>query len=116
MVWLLRAAALFAWHLPLCASATLQYYATLLYFLLRPAAPIDASPLLQGDTAALVWVYSLAKAVHLWNEPHYRAPSFAHDLRCVCAVCAGGVVVLRAHVRGARPAGSRAAGAGRCQR
>ena len=80
-MWLLPAVLLFAWHLPLVLYSTLEYYVTLLYFLLRPGAAIDQAPLLGDKTAALVWVYSLAKTIHLWHEPHYRAPSFAHDLR-----------------------------------
>jgi hypothetical protein len=87
---------------------TLEYYSCFLYCLIT-RCNIERSPLLQRDTAALVHVYSLAKTLHLWDQPHYRAPTFAHDLRanlknvaipgtggcacvrvCVCAWMGGG--------------------------
>ncbi|KAI8468551.1 MAG: hypothetical protein J3K34DRAFT_477654 [Monoraphidium minutum] len=60
--------------------ATAEYYAALIYCL-ATRCNIERVPLLQRDTAALVHVYSLAKTLQLWDAPHYRAPSFAHDLR-----------------------------------
>jgi hypothetical protein len=62
------------------ARATVEYYVALLYCLARPCN-ISAVPLLQHDTGALVHVYSLAKTLQLWHAPHYRAPTFADDLR-----------------------------------
>ena len=39
----------------------------------------------EGDSEAdglrkRVQAFSLAQALLMWNEPHYRAPSYAHDL------------------------------------
>lgn len=62
------------------ARAAGEYYAALLYCL-ATRCNIEAVPLLQHDTPALVHVFSLAKTLALWDAPHYRAPSFAADLR-----------------------------------
>lgn len=62
------------------ARATAEYYAVLLYCL-ATRCNIERAPLLQRDTPALVHVYALARTLLLWHAPHYRAPTFAHDLR-----------------------------------
>lgn len=62
------------------ARATAEYYAALVYCL-ATRCNIERVPLLQRDTAALVHVYGLARTLLLWHAPHYRAPTFADDLR-----------------------------------
>lgn len=65
----------------ICAVlATAEYYGALSYCLIS-RCNIDRCPLLQYDTSALVHVYSLAKTLQLWDTPHYRAPTFADDIR-----------------------------------
>jgi len=60
--------------------ATAEYYICFIYCLIT-GCNIERCPVLQHQTAALVHVFSLAKTLRLWNAPHYRAPTFAHDLR-----------------------------------
>ncbi|KAF6251978.1 hypothetical protein COO60DRAFT_1628722 [Scenedesmus sp. NREL 46B-D3] len=62
------------------ASTTLVYYAAFLCYYVGQQS-IKSCPLLKGDVIAEVHLYSLAKQLLLWDEPHYRAATFADDLR-----------------------------------
>lgn len=64
-----------------CHTAT--YYAAFAYFYWWNGC-IDSSGaqwLLGQDWLPAVHMYTLSKQLHLWHSPHYRAPTFAEDLR-----------------------------------
>ncbi|WIA09938.1 hypothetical protein OEZ85_010151 [Tetradesmus obliquus] len=68
-------------HLALeLAYTTLVYYAAFLCYYVGQQ-PIGSCSILAGDTKAEVHLYSLAKQLLLWDTPHYRAATFADDLR-----------------------------------
>lgn len=58
---------------------TLDFYIAFLYYYWA-RYPIKHCPTLH-DHVAKVHVFTLAKQLHLWDAPHYRAASFAEDLR-----------------------------------
>ncbi|WIA30006.1 hypothetical protein OEZ86_000103 [Tetradesmus obliquus] len=62
------------------AYTTLVYYAAFLCYYVGQQ-PIGSCSILAGDTKAEVHLYSLAKQLLLWDTPHYRAATFADDLR-----------------------------------
>ena len=62
------------------SRSTFEYYSCFLWVLLT-GCNIESCRVLAYDTHALVHVYSLALTLRLWDVPHYRAPTFAHDLR-----------------------------------
>ena len=59
---------------------TLVYWGSFLYFWWS-GQPINTLEIFGEQRLPLCHVYMLAKTLHLWDEPHYRAKSFADDLR-----------------------------------
>lgn len=60
---------------------TLVYWGSFLYFWWS-CEPIHKLEIFGGhQRLPLCHMYMLAKTLHLWNAPHYRAPTFADDLR-----------------------------------
>lgn len=62
------------------ACDTLVYWGTFLYFWLGQQ-PISKLEVFGEQRLPLCHVYVLAKTLQLWDAPHYRAASFAEDLR-----------------------------------
>lgn len=61
---------------------TCVYWASFVYFWLRPQLPIGSLTWFgEVDRLPLVHVWTLANTLSLWNAPHYRARTFADDLR-----------------------------------
>lgn len=61
--------------------ATCLYWRGLMYYWF--GGSFEEAPFLRGpdELQARVQLCYLAKCMALWHEPHYRCPSFAHDLR-----------------------------------
>jgi hypothetical protein len=59
---------------------TFIYWGSFLYFWWWQY-PIDKLDIFGEDRVPVVHLYTLAKTLHLWDAPHYRASSFAEDLR-----------------------------------
>lgn len=59
---------------------TCVYWGTFLYFWWWQQ-PISKLEIFGEQYLPRCHMYMLAKTLHLWDEPHYRAASFAEDLR-----------------------------------
>lgn len=58
------------------------YWVSFFYFWLWPERPLSSLTWFgEVDRLPLVHVWTLANTLSLWNAPHYRARTFADDLR-----------------------------------
>lgn len=65
-------------------QAIILFYRALLYFLRSGGDYINCPFLkLPGEQQTKIHLYGLWLDLYLWEKPHYRAPSYRHDLLAV---------------------------------